>query len=166
MLPPALHCRWEHWLGAQGTPDCTCWLGSDTLVSIEVLLPEDLLAVGMIMVVVRILALFNQVLVHLLNLDYLVTLPTRSQHRALLPIMNINWLTVEAGIVSATKVACLLLWRLLLVHGLNLALRLLLLLWLLGRCLFLCCACRALRALGINICADIDLLVLLLFLLV
>ena len=169
MLTPALHSCWKHWLRTQRAPDSACWLGPDALVAVKVLLPDHLLAVGMIVVVVRILALFNQVLVHLLDLDDLVTLPTRRQHWTLLPIMNVDGLTVEARIVSAAKVACLLFWRLLLVHGLYLCLMLLLLLkwWLLDWCLFLSCACGALCTLRVNICADVyDFLVLWLFLLV
>ena len=169
MLTPALNSRWKHWLRTQRAPDSACWLGPDALMAVKVLLPDHLLAVGMIVVVVRILALFNQVLVHLLDLDDLVTLPTRRQHWTLLPIVNVDGLIVEARIVSATKVACLLFWRLLLVHSLYLCLMLLLLLkwWLLDWCLFLSCACRALCTLRINICADVyDFLVLWLFLLV
>jgi hypothetical protein len=110
----------------------------------------------MISIIVRILALFSQMLVHLLNFNYLVTLPTSRQHRALLPIMDINRLSVKTRVVPIAKTACLLLWRLLRINILNLALGLLLLSFLFTY--------RSFSTLRIYVCRDIDLWILLLLL--
>lgn len=53
----------------------------------------------------RVLALFKQVLSQLLYLDHLLTLPTRRQHGALLPVVNIDWFCIEWRIVSTAESA-------------------------------------------------------------
>lgn len=57
------------------------------------------------LVFIRILALVDQVIGHELDLDDLLALPTSSQHGALLPVVNIDWLRIECLVVSPTEVA-------------------------------------------------------------
>ena len=51
------------------------------------------------------LALFKQVRCHQLLLDDLVALPAPSQHRTLLPVVEIDRVRVELGVVPAAKIA-------------------------------------------------------------
>ena len=43
-----------------------------------------------------------------LNLDYLVALPASCEHWALLPVVDVQGLLSECGVVQTAKVACLL----------------------------------------------------------
>lgn len=68
---------------------------------------ENLLALGMILVLAHVLALFQEVVLNHFDLDDLVTLPAAGQNRALLPVMNVHRLLSEGRIGSSTKVALL-----------------------------------------------------------
>lgn len=93
-------------------------------------------------------------LVHLLDFNDLVTLPTRRQHRALLPIVNIDRLSVKTRIVPIAKTACLLLWCLFRIKVLNLSLWRFILL--LNRFLSFLFTCRSFSTLRIDVCSDIN----------
>ena len=91
--------------------------------------------------------------IHFSNLDDLITFPASGEHGALFPIVNINWLTVEARVIPIAEAARLLLWRLFLIHSLDLTLRLIILLLLL---LFLLFRGGSFSAAGVNVGRDID----------
>ena len=57
------------------------------------------------LVAVAELALFKQVRCHQLLLDDLVALPAPAQHRTLFPVVEIDRVRVELGVVPAAKVA-------------------------------------------------------------
>lgn len=57
---------------------------------VEVFLQDYLFAIGVILVRVPVLALFNQMLIHLLRLDHLFTFPARHEHGALLPVVDVD----------------------------------------------------------------------------
>ena len=69
---------------------------------------------------------------NLLDLNDLITLPAKSQHRALLPVVHIQGFLVEVGVVSAAESAGTLINLVLLRLLLLLVLRLMSLLLLLG----------------------------------
>jgi len=68
---------------------------------------ENLLALGMILVLAHVLALFQEVVLNHFDLDDLVALPAAGENRALLPVMNVHRLLSEGRIGSSTKVALL-----------------------------------------------------------
>ena len=75
-------------------------------MAVEVGIQEHGVALVAVLVLLPILALFNQVVVQRGNLDHLLTLPARRQHRALFPVVNIDGLLVEVLIEVAAEVAC------------------------------------------------------------
>jgi hypothetical protein len=81
------------------------WFRSYTLVVVKVFSQHNLLALVVHFVLIRVLALLNQMLVQLRNFYNLFTLPACRQHRTLLPIVKIDWLRIKWFIVSIAKVA-------------------------------------------------------------
>lgn len=69
-------------------------------------------ALGTLFILFSILALLNQMFVESRDLYDLLALPARSQHRALLPVVDINRLLVEVLIETTTEVADLLIFGL------------------------------------------------------
>jgi len=151
MLTPALSRAWEHRLTAQGALARASRLGPHTVMPIEIVFEDNLLAFGVVHVIIRVLALFKQVLIQLLHLDYLLALPARRQHGALFPVVNVNWFRIERGVIPIAESANVLIWWLLFVKFLFLLLlRLLLLL----ASLLLSFTFRSFR---VNVCCDINL---------
>ncbi len=52
-----------------------------------------------------VLAFVDQVFIQWCNLNYLFALPACGQHRALFPVMDIDWFFIEVFVKLATKVA-------------------------------------------------------------
>jgi hypothetical protein len=62
------------------------------------------LAPGMEFILAHLRALFQEVLLDVLHFDHLVTLPAGGQHRALLPIVDVQGLLGEVGVVHTAEV--------------------------------------------------------------
>lgn len=87
-------------------------------MAVKVLSEDDLFTVLMVLIIFSLLALLNQMFIHLLNFDDLLTFPTGNKHWTFFPIMNVNWFNIKTWIVTTTETANLfirhLLWILLL----------------------------------------------------
>lgn len=85
-------------------------------MTIKVVSQNHLFTISVILIIHSILTFFYQMLICLLNFDYLLTFPTCYKHWALFPIVDINWLTVETLIISTTKATCLFIlsWKIIL----------------------------------------------------
>ena len=92
-------------MGAQRTLAGACRLWPHTVVAVKVVLKNDLLAFWMVLITIGILALLQQVFVKLLCLDDLLTLPAGCQHRAFLPVMDVDGLVVERWVVPVAESA-------------------------------------------------------------
>ena len=90
---------------AQRALDSSSWLRFDALMPVEVVVLEDGVTLVTVLVIVSILALIDQMIVQGRNLDDLLTLPASCEHRALLPIVDINGLFVEVLVVLTAEVA-------------------------------------------------------------
>jgi len=74
-------------------------------MAVELFVHVNLFAVVVVLVLVRILTLFNQVVLHLLNFNHLLTLPACCQHGTLLPVVDVNWLRVEVWVITVAEIA-------------------------------------------------------------
>ena len=108
MLTPTLDWTWEHALSAEGTLACSRWFRSDTVMTIKVVSQNHLFTVSVVLIINSILTFFYQMLVCLLNFNYLLALPTSYKHGTLFPIMDVYRLAVKTLIISTTKATRLL----------------------------------------------------------
>merc|ERR1712038_709056 len=99
MVTPAFLVRWEYTYRTEWALCCACGLGSNTLVAVEVRLQEYTVALVAKAISVPVLTLFNQVFIERLDLNDLLTLPARGQHRALLPVVYIYGFFVEVLVI-------------------------------------------------------------------
>ena len=105
MLTPALNRAWEHRLGTKWALGGSGWFGPYALVACEVLSQDHLLTVGVVLVLVAfgLLAFFDKMLIQLLDFNDLVTLPARHEHRALLPVVDVDRLSVKRRVVPVAE---------------------------------------------------------------
>ena len=96
---------WEDANRAKRAFDSTSRLRLGALVAVEVIILEDWIAFVTLFIVVTILALLNEMFIKRGDLNDLLALPARCQHRTFLPVMDINWLFIEVLIVHATEIA-------------------------------------------------------------
>lgn len=112
MFLPPLYVDWKDNRSAEWTLGGTRWLWFQAVVPGVVFLEQHSDALGTLFILFSILALFNQMFVEGRDLYDLLALPARSQHRALLPVVDINRLLVEVLIETTTEVANLLIFGL------------------------------------------------------
>ena len=110
MIAPSFLIAWEHTDCTQRTLGGSWRLRTHTLMTVEVFAQKDRLAFVAVLVFVRILALFHQVVIQGAYLYHLLAFPTGSQHGTLLPIVNINWFAVEVFVIATAEVANLLIF--------------------------------------------------------
>ena len=92
---------------------------------VKVFILEHSVAFLAVLVLLTILTLVKKMIIQTSDLDDLLALPARRQHRALFPVVNINRFLVEILIILSAEVATFL------VHGLVIVIIILLLLHLL-----------------------------------
>jgi len=103
LLPPR-HTFWENTHRAKRTFSRACWFRSWALMSWEIFFKQNLLAFGTILVLIRVLALFDKMFVHALDLNHLFALPAGSEHRTLFPIVDVDGLLVKIFIIHSTEI--------------------------------------------------------------
>ena len=79
-------------------------------MSIELVNEQDRSAFGTEFVLGHMLALLQKMLLNLLHFDDLLAFPTTSEHRALLPVVNINRFLIENRVLSAAEGASVVLF--------------------------------------------------------
>ena len=82
---------------------------------VEVGLREDCVALVALLVLIAVLALLDEVLVERLDLNDLLALPASREHRALFPVVDIDRVFGEVGVILSAEIAIMLIvdWLLL-----------------------------------------------------
>jgi len=108
MLAEAVLVWREDTASAKRTLQCSWWMRPYTLVAIKVTLEENWATFITLFVLVAVLALLDQVFIEGTNLNDLLAFPACRQHRARLPIVDIDWLFIKILVVCSTEVAAFL----------------------------------------------------------
>ena len=104
---PALRAIRIHVIRAERAADGAGWVGRCTMMPLELVDHEDLLALRVVLVLAHVGALLQKMLLNHLDFNDLVALPATCQNRAFFPVVDIQGLVREVGINSSTEITLL-----------------------------------------------------------